>query len=369
MDGGTVKEAERTRSSDELARLRRELEEARTRLEEETAYYRAELENTRQRVEKQNVREHAEEVSKRRRVEEQVLALKAELRQAQSELERARTGSEELVRQLAEQEQIAGARADSEIAKVKAAAKAAWKSAEEEVARAEHDHVATKQELAQAQERLTALEAELERARKGAASESSAESQRLIASLKKALWETAQARRRAEVQLAVLQAGGPQAQDAGAAINLAQPAPPTAPGLPSGDSIYRELKLDDLKALNFGDMHNDFSDEFLLMPGDASLDAETFQKLQTLSEELPPAEAAPVDKPKPAPKPVAKKVSEPVYQAPPQQAEEVPLRWVDCSRHGLGRVLRNLTIGVGATGAVYWLFESGLVAQLLEMVR
>lgn len=369
MDEVMIKEAERTRSSEELARLRRELEEARTRLEEETAYYRAELENTRQRVEKQTVREHAEEVSKRRRAEEQVLALKAELRQVQSELERTRSRSEELGRQLAEQEEIGIARAEKEIAKVKAAAKAAWKSVEEEVARAEQDHAAAKRELLQVRERLATLEAELARAQKSGASEASAESQRLIASLKKALWETAQARRRAEVQLAVLQAGGPQAQESGAAVNLVQPVAPTAPRLPSGDSIYRELKLDDLKSLNFGDVHSDFSDEFLLMPGDASLDAETFQKLQTLPEP-PPAKPAPREEPKPAPKPVvAKKAPERGYQTPPRQEEESPLRWVDRSRNGLGRVLRNLAIGLGATGAAYWLFESGLVTQLLEMVR
>lgn len=376
----SVKEAGLVREgveSLELARLRRELDEARTRLEEETAYFRAELEATRQRVEKQTVREHAEEVAKRRRAEEQILALRAELRQVRSEAEAARERAEDLERTLARQEEESRLRVQQEVEKVRSAATAAWQSAEEEIGRAEEEHAATRQLLAQTQARVDELEALVAslRSRRQAAEGPDPDTLKLVGSLKKALWATAQARRRAEVQLAVLKAGGtlPPAETAAAEpVAPAQPQPPpqAGGGWVGNGGLYNELSLDTLKSLKFGDMNDELAEGFLLVPGDASLDADTFETLKTLPDPEPvPPPVPPSRKPeiqKPPQRPALAQVrSEPVPAYEVEGAQQEP-RWVDRSRNGLGRVMRNLLIGGAMTGLGYWLIDSGLLADLLK---
>lgn len=374
MAAGNVKELDLIRTgteSREVTRLLRELEETRARLEEEVAFYRAELEATRQRVEKQNIRLHADEVAKRRRAEEQVLALKADLRAAQLEAERSRQRYEELAQQLVQLEESSKRHTREEVDKVRAAAQAAWRSAEEEHSRVDKELVVARRQLGQERDRAKQLEAQLNRLRqeRAVADRPDAESIRLIASLKKALWATAQARRRAETQLAAFQAALPaQGGDQVRSVYRAYEAAAEPPAGKTVDGVYTELNPDQLKDLRFDGL----SEEFMLMAADASLDQETFDRLRDIPDPEQVAPAGPTAR-EPRPTTLDSRPSRPAAREPRTETINIPppesdgwRSWlVDLPRQGLGRVLRNLAIGLAASGGVYLLAETGLLKQAL----
>lgn len=377
MTAGKVSELELVRSgpsegSIEMMRLRRELDETRRRLEEEVAYYRAELESTRQRVEKQGLRLHAEEVAKRRRAEEQVLGLRADLREAQMEAERARQRYEELNQRLLQLDEDSKRHTQEEVDKVRMAARLAWQNAEDELSRTEQELSGVKRLLQQERERCKQLEETISRMRgeRGASNRPDPESLRLIASLKQALWTTAQARRRAESELAALRAGAapiaPQPEQQVKAVYRAFQSTPAAEPRQSpsfaGDGVYRELDTNELKSLVIGDGDHEFSEEFLLMPSDASLDRDTFERLQSLPEPEPGRKPVPAVAPVEPARPQAKAAPAPRPQVqPPAYAQET--MFVDQKRNGVGRTAMLLGIGAAASLGIYWLFGSGALAD------
>lgn len=329
----------------ELARLRRELDEVRTRLEEETAYYRAELEASRQRLERDSTRLHADEVARRRRVEEQLAALKAELQAVQGELAEARQRNQELSRQLEELETGRDQRARQAVDEVRAAARTAWREAEQEMARQDRELEAVRRTLAGEQEMrqrlqtaVTQLRDDLQRAQQG-----EQRAIRLVVSLKKALWATAQARRRAETELESLR-GVPAA---------AGPAPRFQ------EEPYHEVSRDALQTVFFGDLSEDLADEFRLTASDASLDSETVDQLRALA----------VPAPDPVPAAAEPARQEPAMAAADTDLHPAPVSYVvtpevrpDGRGRGVRWLLTGLVIVVLAAAVIYWLAANGLLA-------
>jgi len=366
-----VTELGRVRPADgaEVIKLKRELEATRQRLEEEVVYYQAELEATRQRVEKQHMRLHAEEVARRRRAEEQVQALKAELREAQLETERARGRYEALSQQLLQNEESSRRRTEEEVGKVRAAARAAWQSAEEELHRVEQELASVKRLLLQERERNKQLEETVNRLRaeKAAAERPDRESLRLIASLKKALWTTAQARRRAEMELARLKTADVPRDEVEQINEVYQTfqnrpketseAPPRwAPG------GYTELDSDVLKSLVVGSGIDDLSDEFMVMPADASLDQDTFDRLQRMPDTGPEL----IRTPPPAVAPAPRAAPPPRRDEFPDISEFEPAAWriADEPRKQRSRLGKLQLLASAAVGAVlvYWLLATGMLS-------
>lgn len=370
-----VTDLSRVRAVDgnELARLKAELEAARKRLEEESAYYQAELEAVRQRVEKQYMRQQAEEVAKRRRAEEQVQALKAALREAQAEMQSYRERYEAVAQQLERYEQEERLRAEEEIGKVRAAARAAWRDAEEEHARTEQELASVKRLLLQERERNKQLEETVSRLRaeKAAASRPDQESLRLIAALKKALWTTAQARRRAEMELARLQTAD-VARELRREDDESQGAPKGSPEAGQADGGrwnpggYTELDSSVLKSLVIGSP-DEIADEFLLMPADASLDPATFERLERMPETqdvFARAEFTRAEPPSAPPRAQTASKPRPQPEPPPLVAEPPPWRVPAAEERRRSRLWMLLQLVVAAVigaGLVYALAVSGLL--------
>jgi hypothetical protein len=330
--------------SGELVRLRRELEEVRTRLDEETAYYRAELEAGRRRLERESTRVQADEVARRRRAEEQLHA-------AQAELARVLHRNDQLTSQLAELEATQSRREQRAVDEVRAAAQTAWREAEQELARQERELDVVHRSLAEEQAARQNLEASaaLSRGEAERAQQAEQAATKLVVSLKKALWATAQARRQAEMELASLRGE-----------EVVSPAAAGQPAAAGRDGGVHEVSQDMLKSVLLSDLSEDLAEEFLLMAGDASLDpAAAAPPPAAPAAGGPgvveaPASVRQLERPSakpaaPASKPVAANLV-PLFEAAP-----VP----DFRRGGLCRLLRNLSIAALAAGAAGWLLITG----------
>jgi len=184
----------------EEGHLQQALEKANLRLEEVANYYRGELEAARRRAEEEAVRIQAAEAGRRRRAEEQVAQLRAQLKSAKTDADHAQRRYQELLSRIGEIEQEGRHEARAEFDQYEQAAKAAWKTAEEEVERLDEELAAMRgkletaraesRELASAREQLEADHAHLERNRN-----------RMIVRLKRALKMSEQRRQALEVQV------------------------------------------------------------------------------------------------------------------------------------------------------------------------
>ncbi len=143
---------------DDLARLRAELEQAEIRLEEVTAYYRGQLEGVRRRAEDEMVRVQASEAGRRRRAEEQVAYLKGELNASRTDAEHAQRRYHELLQRLEEVELEGREQTQAEVDRHQSAAKAAWRTAEEEVERLDGEMSVLQRKLEQEREQRHQLE-------------------------------------------------------------------------------------------------------------------------------------------------------------------------------------------------------------------
>lgn len=386
MAPGNTNEVKLQRGDDatELSRLRRELEEVRTRLDEETAYYRAEIEASRQRLERDSTRLQADEVARRRRLEEQLAAAKAELREAQQELAALREREADLSARLVELTADHKAQVRQAVEEAQTAASAAWEEAEQELNRQERELDAMRKLLAGEQQARKTLEQSLARAKEEAARAHQAEQEtaRLVTSLKKALWATAQARRQAETALDALHANPGQQhvhREAAVATTVAEPEPVRV----LSDGVH-EVSENALKSIFFGDLSDNLADDFLLTPGDASLDSETLDRLRSLPPVVPeaPVKAASAPAPVRAPTKAAAETAPPQpprqprpaekpVVVPPPDARSEPMLGVQSD--GMRRLLRNLILGAAATGGLYWLLTDGngqrLLATLSELLR
>ena len=348
----------------EVERLKEELAQLKKRLEEEVSYYRGELETTRQRVEDESLRSTANEVSRRRRAEELVLSLKADLVDAEAEAERNRQHYEELARQIKQLEAQAKEHTRAEVEKVRTASKLAWRNAEEELEVVEQELTEARRLLGKERERVKQLEAALASARQEAAAAAGPdpESLRLISALKKALWTTAEARRKAEMQLAALQSGVP-APAAGQAP--AKPAAAVAADSgwrpqPSG-SVDAELR-ESWQTLRVGELDEGFSDEFRLMAADTSLDRETFEQVQQLTAEPVPEPEQVVLTAKREPEPELESLRKEEVWLPPAMPDED--RAGDSGRL-IKRALWALVVIAVLAGGAYGLQASGLLSAVL----
>lgn len=316
-----VESASTRNDNGEVGRLKREIEEARQRLEEEVAYYKAELEGARQRSEQHAVRFQAEEVARRRRAEEQVAKLKGELHEAQESARQARTAYDGINRKYEQLKADADQRIRQQVAAVRSEAKASWQQAEGELHRVEAELTQTQKELARTREQLdterkrsASLKHSLDTARSRASKQAGVsgpddDSLKLIASLKKALWAAAKARRQAEIKLAQMEQNlqkrpaevSPEVVQAPAVEHVAQPGfssdPAAKPGPSSAAWNQQRKRLEagsadidaDAGRGQFGDANADealmekawdsvslgsmeLSDEFQMMSNDESVE-------------------------------------------------------------------------------------------------
>lgn len=127
------------RFGSEVDRLRRELAASRQRLEDEVTYYRGQVEHARKRAEAEHLRVQASEVSRRRQLEDEVAALRTRLHDAKEHGDRLQRRYDELSEQYLKQEAAGRDTVEARIAQYQAAAREAWRSAEEEVARMERE--------------------------------------------------------------------------------------------------------------------------------------------------------------------------------------------------------------------------------------
>jgi hypothetical protein len=371
MAVGNVRSTSSEGDAAEVARLKAELAQTQKRLEEEVSYYRAEVEATRQRVQDESVRSSADEVSRRRRAEEQVLSLQADLADAEAEAERNRTHYEELARKIRQLETQSREQTRAEVEKVRTASKLAWRNAEEELEVVEQELSETRRLLAKERERVKQLEAAVTTARQETATAAGPdpESLRLFIALKKALWTTAEARRKAEMQLASLQSGEPLPAQrkaepprveeraplrSASRVSSAQEPGWQAQPLGSVDSELRES----WQTLKVGELDEGFSDEFRLMAADTSLDRETFEQVQQLTAKPIPEPAQPARAAAATPAPV---LQEEVWLPPRVLEDDEPSR--------TGRLVKRLlwllvVIGLIAGGG-YGLQASGLLSAWL----
>ncbi len=329
----------------ELARLRRELAAAEDRLEEQAAYYRSELESRRQRVEGEHLRAEAQEVARRRRAEEQVVAMKVELRQARDEIERARRRAEQAEQRLKEAELAAERKLQAEVERVQQAAKMAWRGAEEELAKVEEELGAVRRLLDQERERNKKLEETVSRLRAAPPVD-----QDLLAQLKEALWATAQARKRAEAELVALKSG--------AATQTAPQAAQAETKAEAFEGAYRVVSGSEWKDLKIADGNVELNEAFLIMPGDASLDEETFQRVQDL---VPDPEPSPKPE-RPRTKPAARKPVSPAKHTLSTQIDLPPLRQAPADEprpSGKGWLIAVVAVSVSLIALLVWLFASG----------
>lgn len=232
-------------------RLRADLEKTQLRLEEVAAYYRGELEASRQRAEDEAVRVQAAEAGRRRRAEEQVAYLKGELKAARADAEHAQRRYQELRQRLDDVERYAEARNQAEMEGFQEAARAAWRTAEEEVERLDHELSDLQRRLEQEREERHQVERAYEQLeeRHQLAEE---ERRRLIARLKRALKMSEQRRAGLARRLA----------EGGAGADAAAP-------------VRGEQRVEVDPDAGWGQQDlgpgGDFSDEFLMAEADESL--------------------------------------------------------------------------------------------------
>ncbi len=281
----------------EIARLQTELEKTNRRLEEVAAYYRGELESARRRVEGESLRSQAAEVARRKRAEEQVAYLKGELEAARSEAENANRRHQELLQGLQELEQQSERQTKVEVDRFREAAKAAWRTAEDEVARLDQELHALQRQVERHREERHQLERNLEQQEENRLV-LLADHQRAVARLKWALKQSEERRHRVEADLEGLREQGQP--DAGREPAEATKAARPAPDAGEGSGFFAKRRggaygagnpvevdgLDRVKVSAEGSGGNqdgadwnglsiaggdDLSDEFLLMSADESL--------------------------------------------------------------------------------------------------
>lgn len=283
----------------EIARLQGELEKANRRLEEVAAYYRGELESARRRVEGESLRSQAAEVARRKRAEEQVAYLKGELEAARSEAENANRRHQELLQGLQDLEQQSERQTKVEVDRFREAAKAAWRTAEDEVARLDQELHALQRQVERHREERHQLERNLEQQEENRLV-LLADHQRAVARLKWALKQSEERRHRIETDLEGLREQGQPA--AGGAPPEAAKAASAAQAPNSGESsgffakrrdgahgAGNPVEVDGLDRVKLGAEarggdeegtawsglaiagSDDLSDEFLLMSADESL--------------------------------------------------------------------------------------------------
>ncbi|WP_435103851.1 hypothetical protein [Arhodomonas sp. AD133] len=243
---------------DEVARLQAELEEARARAEEVAAYYRGELEAARRRAEDEAVRIQAGEAGRRKRADEAVARLKGELASARRDAEHAQRRYEELHRHLEEMEQ-ANAR---DGAREQEAARAAWRTAEEEVERLDGEIAALQRELES--ERAHRRQQDIERERLVEEHRHTEERWRgLMARLRRGFKASEQRRRALENAVAEAEQ---RAREVAAADEQAGRRPAFAP-------VDARVEVDPTKG--WGSLTitegEDLSDEFMLVEADQSI--------------------------------------------------------------------------------------------------
>ena len=253
---------------DELRRLRAELEQADIRLEEVTAYYRGQLEAIRRRAEDETVRVQASEAGRRRRAEEQVAYLKGELKAARTDAEHAQRRYQELLQRLENIELEGREQTQAEVDRHQVAAQAAWRTAEEEVARLDTELSALQRRLEQEREERHQLERAYEQLEERHQLQDQ-ERRRLIGRLKRGFKLSEQRRMGLEAQLRNVQQGLQRYRDSGvdAEARSARGAGLISPELASIEvdpaAGWGSLRLGDDDAL---------ADEFLMMSADESLD-------------------------------------------------------------------------------------------------
>lgn len=302
-----AQEARRQDGGSEVERLKRELAAVRQRLHDEVAYYQAETETTRQRVEAEQLRIHAQEVARRREVEDQLARTQTELREIREHADRLQRRYDELNRQYLQQEENARLNAEEQVAQTRAAARAAWQSAEEELGSMEKALNEARRELQQAQERNRQLEETLSSLQglEGASDEDrEAALLEEVTTLRKALNLSERGRGQANqravrlaeklvaVQAGQEQGGAPQQAEGTAAAAPEQPLARSGAGNPvpvdltEANAVLRAAHGDD--AENRADAADDntlslgaeLADEFQLIQADTSLDREKLRRLQ-----------------------------------------------------------------------------------------
>lgn len=357
----------RSGEAQELARVYRELEETRRRLDEETAYYRAELESLQRRQDRDSTLLQADEVARRRRIEGLLHSTQAELSQAQVELADLTKQNEQLRRALAEQEAEQARREQVLLADERQSAREAWREAEREVALQERELEALRQLLTeeqQARQQAVALAARREQ-EAAQAQQAEQDASKLVVSLKKALWNTAHARRQAETALLELRTANqsPAAEPENPIILPAD----NSNELRTGDDGYNEVSQEALKTVFFGDLSADLTDDFRLTAADASLDKETVGQLRAVQAQPAAVEDVVVQQ---APPVAAVANSMPTAKPPiepPVQRAAAPLLAAAPGRQGLQRVLLLLSGAVALATAGYWLLVGGGLGHILNL--
>lgn len=142
----------------EVERLRQELAAVRQRLQDEVAYRQAQAESSRQRSETEQLRLHAEELKRRRQAEQALEQHRSELAKAREAYKGLKQRYNALQKDYLSQEEKLTRLAEEDEAQSRAAARAAWQSAEEEVGRLETELGETRQALTEAHERNQQLE-------------------------------------------------------------------------------------------------------------------------------------------------------------------------------------------------------------------
>lgn len=345
----------------ELVNVRRELEDVRARLVEEAAYYRAELEASRQRRERDSTRLQAGEVARRRQVEQELLRVRMELQHAQEQVMQLQKQNEELNHAYNELVAAQAEREQRAVAVERESARLAWQEAEQEQERLERELDATQrllsalqranQEVADAQD-----DWQLELQREIQARE---DAEQLVVSLKKALWDTAHARRQAETALISLRAEIESRDEASAAeLEVGQ-----ASHVDMQEAGYREISEEALKTVFFGDLSEDLADDFLLTTADASLDQQTVEQLRGMVE--PAVEPVPVKERSVWPPPLPADAEPLSLMVPVREDRKQAQEPVFGERGGMRRLLLHLTIISLATAAIYWLSATDGLERLL----
>ncbi len=297
----------------EAEKLKRELAMVRQRLEDEVAYHRGQAEAARRAAEAEHLRAQAAEVARRRRLEDQVADLEARLHESRDHGARLQRRYDELSQQFLQQEASARSTVEEEVARYRAAAQSAWRSAEEEVAEMELEVSRHREALERERARVRQLEDTL-RTLQGVEGEGAEDRlddlQGEVVALKKALHLSERARIQAQrraVRLAeqlveletAVQDGTAGAQGSGASASARQPGPfpaslvgtsanPQEVDLSEANEILRRaagvgsgVGASDAQQPDLGvSLGDDLADEFLLVTSDESLDRLKLARLQ-----------------------------------------------------------------------------------------
>ena len=303
------------RPTSEAERLREELAAVKQRLQEEVAYHRARAETARQQAEAQHLRQQAAEVARRRRLEDHVATLDAQLREVRDHSDRLQRRYDELSNQFLRQEESTRHSVEEEVARYKAAARSAWQSAEEELAKMEKEMQRVRQELDQERARSRQLEDTLRNLQGleggGGEDQAAALSEELTA-LKKAL--NLSERRRAQLQMRTVRLAE-QLVEMQASVAEAEEVSPATPSGQGSEAhvrnVYRafhtgagnptEVDLSEANAVlrQAAQQHSggraadggtaggliespeeELAEEFMLMAADSSLDRAKLARLQ-----------------------------------------------------------------------------------------